>query len=129
MSSSAETERSESGLSCAVLGTGAMGSALARALLAAGHEVTVWNRTPDRAAALVEEGATRADSVASAIGSAQIVLSCVLHTGVTSDILAADGVDQAIDGRILVECSVGDPENRIALDAWATERGAQYMTG
>jgi 3-hydroxyisobutyrate dehydrogenase-like beta-hydroxyacid dehydrogenase len=48
---------------------------------------------------------------------------------VTSDLLAADGVDEAVDGRILVECSVGDPENRIALDAWATERGAQYMTG
>ena len=31
------------------VGLGLMGSALARALLAAGHEVSVWNRTPEKA--------------------------------------------------------------------------------
>ncbi|MGV9897077.1 NAD(P)-binding domain-containing protein, partial [Streptomyces tendae] len=41
-----------------VLGTGAMGTALVRAWLAAGHPVTVWNRTPARAEALAAQGAT-----------------------------------------------------------------------
>jgi 3-hydroxyisobutyrate dehydrogenase-like beta-hydroxyacid dehydrogenase len=36
----------------AFLGLGKMGSAMARRLLAAGHEVTVWNRTRERADAL-----------------------------------------------------------------------------
>ena len=40
-----------------VVGLGAMGSALARALMRAGHRVTVWNRTASKAEALVREGA------------------------------------------------------------------------
>ncbi|MDF3149983.1 NAD(P)-binding domain-containing protein, partial [Streptomyces sp. T21Q-yed] len=40
-----------------LLGTGDMGTALARAWLCAGHPVTVWNRTPARAEPLAAEGA------------------------------------------------------------------------
>ena len=43
-----------------LIGLGPMGQAMVRTLLAAGHPVTVWNRTPSRADALVAEGATRA---------------------------------------------------------------------
>ena len=39
----------------AVLGTGIMGGPMARNLLRAGHEVTVWNRTIEKAEALEEE--------------------------------------------------------------------------
>lgn len=42
------------------IGLGAMGGAIARNLLDAGHRVTVWNRSPDKAAPLVEAGATHA---------------------------------------------------------------------
>ena len=42
----------------AVLGTGTMGSAMARNLLRAGVGVDVWNRTPEPAARLTEAGAT-----------------------------------------------------------------------
>ena len=41
-------------------GLGAMGTAIAERLLAQGHRLTVWNRTTDRAAALVTRGATQA---------------------------------------------------------------------
>jgi 3-hydroxyisobutyrate dehydrogenase-like beta-hydroxyacid dehydrogenase len=40
----------------AVLGTGIMGEPMARNLLRAGHEVTVWNRTVQKTEALKEEG-------------------------------------------------------------------------
>uniref|UniRef100_UPI0013026769 NAD(P)-binding domain-containing protein n=2 Tax=Streptomyces TaxID=1883 RepID=UPI0013026769 len=50
-----------------LLGTGAMGTALARAWLAAGHPVTVWNRTAARAEALAAEGATVAATAAAAV--------------------------------------------------------------
>ncbi|MFI2562491.1 imine reductase family protein [Nocardia farcinica] len=43
--------------SVTVLGTGSMGTAVAEALLSAGHPTTVWNRTPERAAASVVAGA------------------------------------------------------------------------
>jgi 3-hydroxyisobutyrate dehydrogenase len=40
-----------------IAGTGRMGAALAQRLLALGHEVRVWNRTRDKAAALERDGA------------------------------------------------------------------------
>nr|MDT0523212.1 NAD(P)-binding domain-containing protein [Streptomyces sp. DSM 41633] len=46
--------------SVSFLGLGAMGSALARTALKAGHPTIIWNRTAARSAALVEEGATAA---------------------------------------------------------------------
>ncbi len=39
-----------------ILGLGAMGSALARALQQAGHQITVWNRTPGKMQAFVKDG-------------------------------------------------------------------------
>ena len=41
----------------AVIGLGAMGARFARRFLAVGHDVIVWNRTPEKAAELVELGA------------------------------------------------------------------------
>jgi len=43
-----------------------MGRAMARRLLAAGHDVVVWNRTPDRLGELLDAGATSAESIAQA---------------------------------------------------------------
>ena len=44
----------------AVIGLGGMGARIARRLLDAGHEVIVWNRTPDKAKPLIELGAVAA---------------------------------------------------------------------
>lgn len=44
------------------VGLGRMGSAMAANLLKAGHEVAVWNRSPDKAEALVQAGARHASS-------------------------------------------------------------------
>lgn len=57
-----------------LLGLGAMGSAMAARLLERGHPLTVWNRTPDRAAPLVAAGATLASSL-DAAAQADIVLT------------------------------------------------------
>jgi 3-hydroxyisobutyrate dehydrogenase-like beta-hydroxyacid dehydrogenase len=48
------------------IGLGAMGAPMARNLLEAGHEVAVWNRSPEKVVPLVEVGARRADSPANA---------------------------------------------------------------
>lgn len=61
----------------AVIGLGAMGSRIAQRLLAADHDLTVWNRTPERAVALVEQGAQQAASPADAAGDAEFVITMV----------------------------------------------------
>jgi 3-hydroxyisobutyrate dehydrogenase-like beta-hydroxyacid dehydrogenase len=59
----------------AVLGLGAMGRAIAQRLLEAGHDLTVWNRTPGRDEELVSAGATRADTPADAVRGAEVIVT------------------------------------------------------
>ncbi len=61
----------------AVLGLGAMGSRMAMKLIEAGHGVTVWNRTPDRAAAVVAAGAVAAATPRAAVAEADIAIAMV----------------------------------------------------
>ena len=61
----------------AVVGLGAMGSRIAARLAEAGHRLVVWNRTPAKAARLVELGATPAASPADAARGADVVLTMV----------------------------------------------------
>ena len=112
---SAETER------VTVLGTGTMGSALARALLGAGHSVTVWNRTAERATPLGAEGATVATDPAAAIAASEIVLICVASPDVVDAVLASDDVREALHGRTLVQLTTGRPD--------AIRRGAAALVG
>ena len=55
----------------AFFGLGQMGTPMAGRLLEAGHELTVWNRTPSKADPLVERGARRAASPDEAARDAQ----------------------------------------------------------
>jgi len=76
----------------AVIGLGAMGSRSARRFLAAGHEVVVWNRTPEKAAGLVELGAASAESPADAARRAEVLITVV------SDPAALRAVTEGPDG-------------------------------
>lgn len=108
-----------------LLGLGAMGTALARAWLAAGHPLTVWNRTPARAAALAAEGATVADSAAEAVAANTLVVVCLLDAASVDEALA--GADLA--GRDLVDLTTGTPAQARARAEWARERGARHLDG
>ncbi|MEV7278027.1 NAD(P)-binding domain-containing protein [Streptomyces sp. NPDC093111] len=108
-----------------LLGLGAMGTALARAWLAAGHPLTVWNRTPARAAALAAEGARVADGAAAAVAAGPLVVVCLLDDASVGE--ALDGLDLA--GRDLVNLTTTTPEQARARARWATERGARYLDG
>ncbi|MGH3993945.1 MAG: NAD(P)-binding domain-containing protein, partial [Pseudonocardiaceae bacterium] len=61
-----------------VIGLGAMGSALARALVQNGHATAVWNRSPEKAGALVSQGAVRAATVGEAVAASPLTIACVV---------------------------------------------------
>lgn len=108
-----------------LLGTGAMGTALARAWLAAGHEVTVWNRTPARTQALAAEGAVVARSAAEAVAANRLVIVCLLD-----DASVGDALDEAVlAGRDLVNLTTGTPGEGRTRAAWAEARGARFLDG
>jgi 3-hydroxyisobutyrate dehydrogenase-like beta-hydroxyacid dehydrogenase len=96
-------------MAIAVLGLGNMGSALARRLLAAGYDVTVWNRSPGRADALVQEGAHTAASVEEACSDAYVVLASLADDAAVRAVLLPGG--QSVPGLegILVDCSTVSP--------------------
>jgi 3-hydroxyisobutyrate dehydrogenase len=82
-----------------VLGTGAMGAGVAASLLRGGHDVTVWNRTRDRAEPLAEHGATVADDAAQAVQHAEVVLLTLFDTAAVVDVLeqaAGSAPDDAV---------------------------------
>jgi 2-hydroxy-3-oxopropionate reductase len=58
-------------------GAGLMGSAMVRRLLAHGHRVSVWNRSPDKARKLCEEGASFARSPAETGNGTEAVMLCL----------------------------------------------------
>ena len=61
----------------AVIGLGAMGAALAAAILRSGAEVRVWNRTPEKSAALHDQGAIACATPRDAISGSEFVVVCV----------------------------------------------------
>lgn len=101
----------------AFLGLGAMGSRMAANLVRAGHTVTVWNRSPERAAPLVALGARQADNPRAAVTGADVAIAMVRDDEASRRVwLAPD------DGAL-----AGLPSGSLALDsstlsvAWVAE--------
>nr|WP_277401837.1 NAD(P)-binding domain-containing protein [Variovorax sp. RKNM96] len=112
-----------------VLGLGSMGLTIARLYLDQGYKVTVWNRTAEKAEALVAKGAVLARSAAEAMRAAKVVLMCVYDYRAAEAILAMDGVAAAMDGRLLVQLTTGSPNDARDAEAWAHRQGATYLEG
>lgn len=110
------------------LGTGRMGSAMARRLIDAGNDVTVWNRTAAKTEPLREAGATVAGSIAD-LGAAEVVFIMVstpadLRTVVTG----AEGLLAAATlPKIVVDCSTVDMETSADIRAALAERGVAFL--
>jgi 3-hydroxyisobutyrate dehydrogenase-like beta-hydroxyacid dehydrogenase len=110
-----------------LIGLGPMGQAMVHALLRAGHPVTVWNRTPSRAADVVEAGATLAATPADALAASKLVILSLTDYQAMHDILGPAA--EALAGRTLVNLSSDSPERTREGAAWAEEHGARFLTG
>jgi len=78
------------------IGLGAMGSRMAGRLLAAGYDLTVYNRRRERARPLEERGATVASTPAEAARDAEFVLVSVADDAAAEAVIA--GTDGALSG-------------------------------
>ncbi|MFE0421254.1 NAD(P)-dependent oxidoreductase [Streptomyces sp. NPDC058953] len=110
-----------------VLGLGMMGSALAAAFIAAGHPVTVWNRTASKTGPLVAQGATPAPGPADAVAASDLLVFCLTVNSNVGDLL--ESVKDDIAGRTIVNLTNGTPAQGRELAAWAAEHGAHYLDG
>jgi 3-hydroxyisobutyrate dehydrogenase-like beta-hydroxyacid dehydrogenase len=110
-----------------VIGTGVMGSALARALAGAGHEVRAWNRTPSRALPLAAAGVTIADGLLDAVRGSDPVIMCVSNQAAAAELLADPALTDLLRGRTLVQMTTGTPADGRRNAAWAEPLGIGYV--
>ena len=113
----------------AFIGTGVMGRSMAGHLLAAGHELHVFNRTRAKAKALVDAGARWHDSAGAAAAQADVVITMLgLPADVEETYLGAGGIlERARPGALLVDMTTSSPLLARRIDAAARARGLEAL--
>jgi 3-hydroxyisobutyrate dehydrogenase len=112
----------------AVLGTGIMGGPMARNLLRAGLEVTVWNRTMQKAETLEQEGARVASTPADAVRDAEIVLTMLADArAVEATVIESGALDEMPQGGLWIQTSTIGVAATERLAAQAEERGITFV--
>ncbi len=112
-----------------LVGLGAMGSAMARVLLGAGHRLVVWNRTRERAAPLAKEGATVAATPAEAARRG-VVLSMLADDRAVEEVATRpEGLLAGLpQGGVHVSMSTIGPETAEALARAHEARGRRLVS-
>src|SRR5688572_20794204 len=93
--------------SVSVIGAGSMGSALTRAFISKGFNVTVWNRNQSKMQPLIDMGAMAAKDITAAIRASNVIVICVSDYKATRNILEANGVAASLKNKTLIQLSTG----------------------
>ncbi|MHB1097561.1 MAG: NAD(P)-dependent oxidoreductase [Gemmatimonadaceae bacterium] len=114
----------------AFLGLGAIGTPMARHLAIPGFSLSVWNRTPAKAAAFAAAHSARAAATpADAARGAAFVVTCLPTSREVEGLL--DGPDGLLagmaKGTLLIDCTSGDPATSQRIAARCAERGIGFI--
>ncbi len=111
------------------IGMGIMGRPMTKNLLAAGHEVTVYNRTASRAQEVVEAGATLAATPRECAQACEIVISCVTDSPDVEAVLFGDdgAAAGAAPGTIFVDMSTISPDVTKSIAARLEAEGLPFL--
>jgi 3-hydroxyisobutyrate dehydrogenase-like beta-hydroxyacid dehydrogenase len=112
-----------------VIGTGNMGSALALAMLTAGHQVTEWNRTRSRTDPLRAAGAIAADTIPEAVRESDVAFMCVADQPACVALLSDPAVTDALRGQLFVQLTTTTPADSRRNAEWADGLGIRYVDG
>lgn len=112
-----------------IAGTGRMGAAIGARLMDLGHELTVWNRTPEKTKALAAAGAGVAASPAALAEAVEVIITIV------TDDKAIDALYHGPQGllsgnvadKLFLEMSTVRPETEIALGARVKQKNAALV--
>src|SRR3954449_5434170 len=111
------------------VGLGVMGSSVVRRLLDAGHTVTVWNRTREKAEPLLDAGAQWGDGPRAVAERSEIVFTMVTNTDAVKAVTEGpDGILAGLErGKLYVDMSTASPANTRSLAEAVTAAGAQML--
>lgn len=110
-----------------IAGLGKMGSVFAERIKAAGHDLAVWNRTPEKAEAIA--GATVAASPADLATRCEIVLTIVSDDDAVNEVYeGAEGLlSGEVAGKLLVEMSTVRPATHVRIGEAVAAAGARFL--
>lgn len=111
------------------IGTGVMGASMCGHVLAAGYEVTVYNRTKARAEALLAQGAQWAETPRAVAEAADVVFTIVGYPRDLREVmLGDDGILAGVsEGAVVVDMTTSEPSLAESLAEQAAERGARCV--
>ena len=112
-----------------VIGLGLMGAALARTIQRAGHDLTVWNRSPAKMQTFIDDGVAGAPDMASAITASPVILICIDNYVATNSVLRSDEVTPLLAGRTVVQLSTGTPREAHESAEWMKAHDVSYLDG
>lgn len=112
-----------------MIGLGAMGGALAGALLRTGYSLTVWNRTSDKAVPFLDMGAHRAENISGAFEASPVNVICVDNYDVSKSLISQEGVEELLSGRTLIQLSTGTPKDAAEFSSRILACGGKYIDG
>lgn len=110
-----------------VIGLGPMGQAMVRQFLAAGVEVTVWNRSPEKTDIAVEFGARQAETVAEALDASPVIVVSLTEYAAMYDVLGQ--APDRLSGKVIVNLSSDSPENTRRGADWVRAHGGEFLSG
>jgi len=117
-------------MNTAFLGLGAIGRPMAARIAAAGHQLTVWNRTAQRAESFSKEiGAKLAGSPADAVRDADVIITCFSTSAdVAANLDGPSGIVAGLKkGATLVDCTSGDPETSREIADTLAKHGVSFL--
>jgi 3-hydroxyisobutyrate dehydrogenase len=110
----------------ALLGTGLMGSGMARSMTRAGLAVTVWNRTAAKARSLADAGCAVADDPASAVRGADVVVT-MLFDGPSVEQVMRRALPAMDPGAVWAQCATVGLEDTDRLARQAERHGVAFL--
>lgn len=112
-----------------VIGLGSMGGAIARALLARRHKLSVWNRSPEKVAAFEKSGAAAAATATEVVLASSLVVICVSDFAAARVVLENPSTAAALKGKTLIQMTIGAADDMRRQQDWAHKHGCQFLAG
>lgn len=111
----------------AFIGTGLMGYPMAERVLAAGHELIVYNRTREKAEPLARKGARVAASSREAIEAGECTVFMVKDGSVVRELLSDEGYIPSLGGRTIIQMSTIGPAESVKLKEEVRGAAGDYL--
>ena len=112
-----------------IAGVGRMGAAIAAHLMEVGHEVTVWNRSPDKIKPLADAGAKVAKTPAELASGVEAIITILTNSEAMTDVYEGQSGLLAGDvkGKLVIEMSTVQPHEEVALAEKVRAKGATFV--